>query len=140
MKPFGSCHVRIHLVTLSREYSVSEGGFAIGLWDDFRESEKTGQGFVIRSHELESCISTASNVSFSYTEMRPQPGMHLMAPYAAYPAYRTGMLEAGTYLFASVIGIHKVGQGQKLPRISIDGDEVMLDGNVVLGQNQIGKN
>ena len=140
MKPFGSFHVRVHRVTLSREYSVSEGGFAIGLWDDFRESEKTGQGFVIRSHELESCISTAANVSFGYTEMRPQPGMHLMAPYAAYPAYRTGMLEAGTYLFASVIGIHKVGQGQKLPGISIDGDEILLDGNVVLGPKQIGNN
>ena len=42
------------------------------------------------------------------------------------------MLEAGTYLFASVIGIHKVGQGQKLPGISIDGDEVLLDGSKVI--------
>lgn len=133
MKPLGNFHIRVHRVTLSREYSVSEGGFSIGIWDDYRESKSTEHGFQVSSNELESSISTVSNVSFKYTEMRPQPGMHLLAPFAVYPAYRTDVLEAGTYIFASVFKINKAGKGEELPTISLHGDgEVFLNGKRLL--------
>ena len=130
MKPFDGFHVRIHLVTLSREYSVSEGGFAVGLWDDYRESEAAEQGFTVKTKELESYISTASDAKLGYCEMRSNPGMHLMAPYAAYPAYRTGLLHAGKYVFASVFGIHKPGKGSQ-PVVELEGNIVYLDGERV---------
>lgn len=130
MKPFGGFHVRIHLVVLSREYSVSEGGFSIGLWDDQRESVAAGQGFAVRTDALESYISTASDVEIKYCEMRPNPGMHLMAPFAAYPGYRTGLLPAGKYVFASVFGIHRTGKGSQ-PVIKLDENIVYLDGERV---------
>lgn len=126
MKPLCGFHVRIHLVTLSREYSVSEGGFAVGLWDDYRESEAAEQGFIVKTKTLESYISTASDAKLVYCEMRPNPGMHLMAPYSAYPAYRTDPLPAGKYVFASVFGIHKLGKGSQ-PVVKLDGNIVYLD-------------
>ena len=53
-----------------------------------------------------------------------------MAPFAAYPAYRTDLLSAGKYVFASVFGIHKRGKGSQ-PVIKLDGNSVFLDGERV---------
>ncbi|MBQ7321006.1 MAG: DUF2264 domain-containing protein [Clostridia bacterium] len=119
-------HLRVHRVTLSQEYRIYEGGFSVGLWDDYRESRTEGSGFSLWNRELISHIGTAASVPVKFAERRPQPGMHLLAPFAAYPAYRTDILPAGEYLFASVIGIHDRSAAVTLPYIAMNGCAVTL--------------
>jgi hypothetical protein len=119
-------HLRVHRVTLSQEYRIYEGGFSVGLWDDYRESRAEGSGFSLWNRELISHIGTAASVSVKFAERRPQPGMHLLAPFAAYPAYRTEILPAGEYLFASVVGIHDRDAAVALPTVVLDGSDVIL--------------
>ena len=119
-------HLRVHRVTLSQEYRIYEGGFSVGLWDDYRESRTEGSGFSLWNRELISHIGTAASVPVKFAERRPQPGMHLLAPFAAYPAYRTDILPAGEYLFASVIGIHDRSAAVTLPSIAMNGCAVTL--------------
>lgn len=121
-------HARVHLVTLSRSYRVCEGGFSIGLWDDFRRFDSGEEGVLLTGSGLKSAMKTVSDVSFDYTEMQPQPGMHLSAPFAAYPAFRTGILSKGTYVFASVFGIHRSQAETVFPQLALDGKRLILDG------------
>ena len=120
-------HLRIHRVKLSRQYIVSEGGLSIGLWDDFREVGRDGDIFYIRSRELVSRMATVSTVGFGYSERRPQPGMQLYAPFAAYPCYSTRLLDAGEYIFASVFAIHAAGYEAVTPCISLDKDRIEIN-------------
>ncbi len=128
MRPLsGGWHMRVHRVRLSRAYRVCEGGFSLGLWDDYYEVGEKEGGFCVESHELKSFMTTVSSVPFSYAVMKPQPGMHMMAPFALYPAYRTALLEAGEYLFASVFGVHRRGQSGKAPRIRLESGRLWVD-------------
>ena len=119
-------HLRVHRVTLSQEYRVREGGYSVGLWDDYRESQKETNGFSIWNKKLISHLFTVSDVPICFEERRPQPGMHLLAPFAAYPLYRTELLKKGSYLFASVVGIHDAPYDLPLPTISKNGGNITV--------------
>jgi hypothetical protein len=124
-------HLRIHRVKLSRQYKICEGGFSIGLWDDWRKSEQKGDLFSLWNRKLISRMSTAASVNIKYDVKKPQPGMHLLAPFAVYPAYSTELLSAGEYYFVSVFGIHDIGTEISVPEIKLDGDTVSLCGETV---------
>ena len=122
----GGWHMRVHRVKLSQEYIITEGGFSIGLWDDYRESGSDGAGFMLKNRRLKSYMQTSATVKCGYCEKRPQPGMHLNAPFAAYPAYVTAPLEAGEYIFASIFGIHDADVRTQPPTVLLDQEEVVL--------------
>jgi hypothetical protein len=61
-------HLRVHRVTLSQEYRIYEGGFSVGLWDDYRGSRAEGSGFSLWNRELISHIGTAASVSVKFAE------------------------------------------------------------------------
>lgn len=127
MRPLANgWHVRVHRVTLSQEYGIHEGGFSIGLWDDYRESRADGCGFAVWNRELISHIVTTASVPIKYAVRRPQPGMHLLAPFAAYPVYQTELLPSGEYWFASVVGIHNRSAAPLPPTVAWDDGGVTL--------------
>lgn len=124
----GSLHIRIHKVTLSQKYAVKEGGFSIGMWDDYRESSEKNGVFMTKTAKYTSYIKTVASVPTSYSEKYPQPGMHLMAPLSVYPAYDTGLLNAGEYIFASFFAVAKNGTTDiTVPNITINGNTVNIE-------------
>ncbi len=125
----GSLHVRVHRVTLSREYAIREGGFSLGLWDDYRESKHQDDVFLLWNRTHVSILSAHASVPFCYGVERPQPGMHLLAPYAVYPAYSTALLSEGTYWFAATFGICDRDMLYRLPDITLQEDGVYVEYN-----------
>ncbi len=125
----GSLHLRVHRVTLSREYAIREGGFSLGLWDDHRESGSRDGAFFLQDRTHISLLSAQASVPIRYDVKRPQPGMHLLAPFAAYPAYSTTPLPAGCYRFAVVLGICERNAPYQLPEITIQENGVSVTYN-----------
>lgn len=116
-------HVRVHRVHLSRPYQVCEGGFTIGITDDHFKID--GNTFVYG--QKISRITAVSPTPVKYAIEAVQPGMHLLAPQAMYPAYRTGVLTPGDYLFAATIFFTTDGTESPAPKISIDGNKVVVE-------------
>ncbi len=120
----GSLNVRIHRVRLSREYALREGGYAIGLWSDYRECSEESGIFSIRNETQMSIVKTVATTDFKYVNKQPQPGMFSSAPLAVYPAFDTDVLGAGEYIFASAFAVFDVGADYELPSITIEGGRV----------------
>lgn len=133
--PMGASHVRIHKVKLNQSYSVSEGGFGIGRWDDYLPVNITDNSVTAENRELYSRVSTVSNAEIKYMPIGTQPNYHIYAPLAAYPAYRTKEpLEKGEYIFASVFTLDWLkNKGKPLPKVEIDGMEI----NITDGERKV---
>ena len=115
-------HVRIHKVVLAQKYSVSEGGFSIGVKDDgYNISEN-----LLTYRNFASKILLTSDCKAKYNVKRGQPGMHLLCPQSLYPAYQTGALEAGEYLFVTSVYFSTDGKEEPAPQISIDQTTVTI--------------
>lgn len=126
----GSVHIRVHRVRLSGEYNLTEGGFSLGLWDDYRESDTVDNAFYLKNHKSISFIKAVATAEISYSVLKQQPGMHLLAPFSLYPAYRTvAPLDKGEYIFASAFGICDLENKPLLPNISIKSNSVTVDFN-----------
>ncbi len=119
--PLGVSHVRIHKVTLSQPYCVSEGGFSLGRWDDYCPVTVTKGGITVENRELYSSVSAAATADIEYIAAGIQPNYHLYAPLAAYPMYQTKeSLKRGVYIFAAVFTIDRIkNKGNDLPKIQI---------------------
>ena len=126
--PLGVSHARIHKVTLNQSYYVSEGGFSLGRWDDYRPIRRYEDGIAIDNKELYSSIHTAASVDLDYIADGTQPNYHLYAPLAAYPMYQTKKpLKKGEYIFAAVFTVDRLENlGQKLLEIKICGNVVSI--------------
>lgn len=120
----GSLNVRVHRVVLSREYSVREGGYAIGLDSDYRDKREENRAFSSFSEKLTSVVKTVATVATRYSTEMPQPGCFSSAPRAVYPLYETDVLEAGEYIFASAFAVLDVGATYELPSLELNGDKV----------------
>lgn len=92
-------HVRIHKVELSQPYVVVEGGFSVGVEDD---DFLAGAGIVRRGKQV-STIAVSGTVTGELGNEAAHPGMHLLKPRSLYPCWRTGVLEPGTYVFATTV-------------------------------------
>ena len=103
-------HVRIHVVTLSREYFVLEGGFSIGLLDD---DFFAGKGIVTYKNQV-STISVISDVHCELGNEAAHPGMHLLKPRSIYPCYQSDILQAGTYYFATIVYFSTDGKTEEM--------------------------
>ncbi len=118
-------HLRLHRVTLSQKYTVREGGFSIGLWSDYHAQTESGSSFCIENGTLWSRLTAAAAVPVSFYENIPQPGMHILAPHACYPAYTTALLPPGVYYFASACRV----SGEKdyiMPRLTLLPDKLEI--------------
>ena len=115
-------HVRIHKVSLGREYRVSEGGFCIGVTDDnvqFEQSKITYGNTV-------SSIEVVSDVPVKLSSRPAHPGMHNLSPLAYYPVWRTEPLARGEYLFVSTVFFSTKEMPQSKPEIAIEGNAVTV--------------
>lgn len=122
--PDGS-HIRLHKVTLSQEYIVREGGFSIGLWDDYHTCAIMNNSVCVENGELFSSLKAVASVPFRLTEKNPQPGLHILAPHACYPCYITDKLPKGIYYFASAYRISSEEE-YVLPRLDLQPDRLIV--------------
>lgn len=116
-------HLRVHKVSLSQPYIVYEGGFSVGIRND---------GFIIEENsitygDLKSVIVAKSKTPFRYDIHRIHPGMHLLQPQAIYPLYKTDALEAGEYLFATLVCFTTDGKNPVTPNVEIKEKEVIVE-------------
>lgn len=119
------CHVRLHKVTLSQEYTVREGGFSVPLWNDYHTETLKNNVYTMENGNLYSVMSAVATVPISYSECKPQPAMHLLAPLSRFPAYETELLSAGTYYFACAYSIGSQKENS-LPRIVLSEDALTV--------------
>lgn len=119
------CHVRLHRVTLSQSYIVREGGFSIGLWDEYHTSSADGNTITVENGRLWSRLSAVATVPFELSEKKPQPGLHILAPQACYPCLKTEALPAGTYYFA---GAYRISEEKEagMPRLELTDDRLII--------------
>jgi len=115
--PSGGYHIRIHRVRLAREYYISEGGFALGRWDDYEPVAKSEDGVSVSNKEYTSALRVAASVQVSTGVGITQSNYHLYAPLASYPVYKTGLLPAGVYYFAAAFGLWRAGEEETLPEL-----------------------
>lgn len=118
-------HLRVHKVTLAQKYIVFEGGFSIGLRDD---AYVTNENNIVYGN-VKSTVISVSNVESRYCIHRIHPGMHLLQPQAIYPAYMTGALNEGDYLFATLACFTTDGKEQVAPEVTLDGNKVTVKQN-----------
>ena len=123
----GSLHVRIHRVVLAHPYGIQEGGFSVGMWNDFRIFGEVCGTFCVATRELVSAVRTVATVPVEYCVHQPQPGMHLLAPRAMMPTYRTAVLDPGIHWFASVFAI-STDSDLQLPEIIRTESGFRMDG------------
>lgn len=95
-------HLRAHKVVLDNNYKVVEGGFSIGSYDDGYVFDVKDDYGAYKYKNSYSKLYTLSNTSFQYEIKTHAPGLHILAPHSAYPAYVTDVLDKGTYYFASI--------------------------------------
>ena len=127
--PLGNAHVRVHRVRLAREYTVSEGSFALGRWDDYRPSECDEKRAVVENRDMFSLIQVAAEVPVELYIENPHAGYHLYAPLASYPAYRTKQpLGNGEYIFAAVCAAGRLAaKNDDLPETTVEGNHVVVE-------------
>jgi len=117
-------HLRAHKVVLDNNYKVIEGGFSIGSYDDGSICE-VKENFVAYSYKNSySKLYTVSDTAFKYEVKTHTPGLHLLAPQSAYPAYITNVLDKGTYYFATIF-YFTTGEKEEIQ------PEIKLENNVV---------
>ena len=102
---------------------MCEGGFTIGITDDHFRID--GNTFTYGNKI--SRIHLTSTVNAKYAVEAVQPGMHLLCPQAMYPVYRTDVLAPGDYLFAATIFFTTDGTEPPAPKISLDGNKVVVE-------------
>ena len=111
-------------MVLDNNYKVIEGGFSIGSYDDGSICE-VKENFVAYSYKNSySKIYTVSDTAFKYEVKTHAPGLHLLAPQSAYPAYITNVLDKGTYYFATIF-YFTTGEKEEIQ------PEITLENNVV---------
>lgn len=139
LAPLDGMHVRVHKVTLAREYYVKEGGFSLGRWDDYKP-KKTGKNLIaVENHEYISVIMAVSPVALRFCTEDPQAGYHLYAPLATYPMYITEeLLQPGNYIFASACAVGKKPSEMELPKLKITqmGVEIISPGKKIFIQTK----
>ena len=128
MIPLGDgYHVRAHKVNLSRPYKVIEGGFSVGTFNDGSVIDINEERAIFTDgKDKKSMISTVSSVPVRYRIDYHMPAMHILAPVSAYPVYTTDVLDAGEYLFASVIGFTTEGDFSVRPEITLAGTKLSV--------------
>ncbi len=119
-------HLRAHKVVLDNSYRVVEGGFSIGSFDDDSVCKAT-ENYVSYSYKNSySKLYTVSDTYFKYEVKSHAPGLHILAPQSAYPAYVTNVLDKGTYYFASVFYFTTEEKAKIEPEITIEGNVVTV--------------
>lgn len=120
-----AAHVRVHKVILSQPYRVREGGFCVPCKTDRKSVCCKGNEVSVEADGWMSRLCVTSKTECRVFVKTVQPGMHLMAPMACYPAWETPVLEAGEYLFATVF---VVGCEQTTtPSVELRDDKVVID-------------
>ena len=119
-------HLRAHKIVLDNEYRVIEGGFSVGSYDDGAIEEKNEAFVAYRYKNRYSALYTVSETPFKYEIRYNMPGLHILAPQSAYPAYVTDILAKGTYYFASVFYFTTGEISAEKPEITINGNEVYV--------------
>ncbi len=122
-------HVLVHKVKLSQKYFVMEGGFTVGITDDNYIAEENRAYY----GEEKSEIYVESDVPVTLLPKLAHPGMHLLKPQAIYPTYKTGLLDAGEYLF--VTSVCYVSKGDITDRPQIKREE----GKIIISQGETEK-
>lgn len=116
-------HVRIHKVTLSQEYRVSEGGFCVGTLNDNVRLEK-GQ---ITCGDTVSSIDVIASVPVKLGTKAIHPGMHNLKPLAYYPIWTTdSTLPAGEYVFISTVFFSTKEMPAEKPSIEREGNRIRV--------------
>lgn len=113
-------HIRAHRITLSNEYRIIEGGFSLGYFDDNNTFTANDKGAcVMRADGAKSRMYTVSGTPFKYVRRNHHPGMHIMAPQSAYPAFETDVLPKGIYYFVSAFALLT---DEEMPCICVEND------------------
>jgi hypothetical protein len=110
-----NCHVRAHKITLSRQYRVREGGFALGRWDDERKAVFKPGFAMVSNRRYTSVMKVWCSCPTTVFLESSQAGYHLYAPLASYPAWRTDVLPEGEYCAISVFAVFPIGEEEELP-------------------------
>lgn len=113
-------HVRIHKVTLSRPYGVREGGFCIGVTDD---AYRYDAGVLTYGNAV-SKIDVVSDCKTALELQKIHPGMHNLCPLAYYPTWKTEILPAGEYVFATTVFFSNGKQPKEAPTVTVNGNTV----------------
>lgn len=111
--PMEDVHVRVHKIRLSQPYYISEGGFALGRWDDYCLKERGENFSKVSTREYVSEVRTICRESdiLSFGVGYPQANYHLYAPLAEYPMFSTKKpLDEGEYILASIFALYRVGK------------------------------
>jgi hypothetical protein len=111
---------------LDNSYRVIEGGFSVGSYDDGTVSELNKQYAAHGYNNSYSKIYTVSETPFSYDIRYHMPGLHILAPQSAYPAYVTSVLDKGVYYFASIFYFTTGEIAQVQPEIFIKNNVVTV--------------
>lgn len=85
----GGQHIRVHKITLSQEYYIGEGGFAVPMFNDLKSVESKENEMIVSSDRLSSQMKVYSELDLKLSYREIQPGYHLYAPLAGYPYYET---------------------------------------------------
>ena len=111
----GGFHLRVHRVTLSQPHIVREGGFSVGVRDDFY----TAENGTVSWRGTRSSVRLSGDVKARLTVERIQPGMHLLQPQAMYPAWQTDVLAPGVYTFLTTVYFSTDGKLPPPPEVNL---------------------
>ena len=118
-------HMRMHKVVLSQPYRVREGGFCVPQKTDLKHTQCTADTACVQADNFGSLLKTTGTVTQTLQVRSVQPGMHLLAPMACYPAWQSDVLAAGIYYFASLLALG-TQLPATLPQLDISGENVVV--------------
>lgn len=107
-------HVRIHLLSLSREYYVTEGGFSIGFCDDSHTFSKDTLIYKSQTSRL-----VPYGIKGTVSKAAIAPGMHLLKPQAAYPRFVSEKPLKARCVLAVAVGFSASGTLCDAPEIKL---------------------
>lgn len=118
---YNGWHVRVHYITLSREYLVADGGFSIGYFDD---SHTFFEDTLVYGNKISRIVPFG--IAGKVTKGAISPGMHLLCPQAGYPRFISEKLTAGNYIFAVAVGFSTNGSLCDAPTVKLFKDRAKV--------------
>ena len=119
-------HLRVHRVRLSQPYRVREGGFCLPHHTDEKLVRTDGASACVSAGGRHSALRVAGSVPVHPQVRGLTPGMNLMAPMAACPAWQTDVLQPGEYVFATLFSFAD-GPEEPLPSPVLKGERVTVE-------------
>ncbi|GLC79732.1 hypothetical protein LBYZC6_18460 [Lacrimispora brassicae] len=122
-------HIRFHKITLSQEYYIGEGGFAVPMYNDSKSVETKKNSIIVSSDQLSSQMKVYSELDLKLSYREIQPGYHLCAPIAGYPYYETVKpCPPGEYIMTAWFSVasEKAEMHEPDVAVEIDADRIVV--------------